>query len=104
MSLLHAEVLEVFRSIDVPEDKAIRAATALSASLSKVEDETAKSFSRQDFDIDAIRKGVTTLEVDNAVLKWMNGVLLTMVTAILLRLFFHQELCPLGRALGETEA
>ena len=89
MSLLHAEVLEVFRSIDVPEDKAIKAATALSASLSKVEDETAKSFSRQDFDIDAIRKGVTTLEVD---------------TAILLRLFFHQELCPLGRALGETEA
>ena len=57
-----------------PEDKAIKAATALSASLSKVEDETAKSLSRQDFDIDAIRKGVTTLEVDNAVLKWMNGV------------------------------
>jgi hypothetical protein len=89
MSVLHAEVLEAFRPIDVPEDKAIKAAAALSASLSKVEDETAKSFFGRDADIDAIRKDVTTLKVDTAVLKWMNGVLLTMVTAILLRLFLH---------------
>lgn len=89
MSVLHAEVLEAFRSIDVPEDKAIKAATALTASLSKVEDETAKGFSRRDADIDAIRKDVTALKVDTAVLKWMNGILLTMVTAILLRLFLH---------------
>ena len=89
MSVLHAEVLEAFRSIDVPEDKAIRAATALSASLSKVEDETARSFSTRDTDIGAFRKDVTALKVDTAVLKWMNGVLLTMVTAILLRLFLR---------------
>ena len=89
MSVLHAEVLEAVRSFDVAEERAMRAATALSASLTKVEDGTTRGFFKRDADIEAIRKDVTTLKVDTAVLKWMNGVLLTMVTAILFKLFLH---------------
>jgi transketolase C-terminal domain/subunit len=89
MSVLRAEVLEAFRSIGVPEDNAIKAATALSSLPSTVEAATTTSFLRRDAVIDAIRNDVATLKVDTAVLKWMNGVLLTMVTAILFKLFLH---------------
>ncbi len=96
MSVLHAEVLEAFRSIDVPEDKAIKAATALSSSLTKVEDAADKGFFKRDADIEAIRKDVTAIKLDvvgikgvMGILKWMGGILLTMVTAILFRLFLH---------------
>ena len=100
MSALQAEVYEAFRSIDVPDDKALKAAVALSAAMSKgeeevvrnlkhVEEETIRNFSKRDADIDAIRKDVSALKIDTAVLKWMGGVLLTMVTAIFFKLFIH---------------
>ena len=89
MSVLHAEVPEAVRSIDVPEDKAIRAATALSSSLAKIEDETTKGFTRRDADIEATRKDVQTLKVDTAVLKWMAGFNLAIGLAVLFKLFGH---------------
>ncbi len=96
MSLLQAEVYEAFRSIDVPDDKALKAAVALSTAMARVEDETARGFSKRDADIEAIRKDVGTIKIDMVamrgemtVLKWMGGVLLTMVTAIVFKLFLH---------------
>ena len=100
MSVLQAEVYEAFRSIDVPDDKALKAAVALSAAMSKgedesvrtikrVEDETAKGLSKRDADIDAIRRDVHALKIDSAVQKWITGVTLSMVTAIFFKLFIH---------------
>jgi hypothetical protein len=64
---MQAEVFEAFRAIDVPEDKALKAAAALSA--------------RDD--------DVASLKRDIAVLKWMVGTLYPLVLAILLKLFIH---------------
>ena len=66
MSVLQAEVYEAFRVLDVPDDKALRAAVALSAALTKVEDETARSFSKRDADIEAIRRDVSSIGKDVA--------------------------------------
>lgn len=100
MSVLQAEVYEAFRSIDVPDDKALKAAVALSAAMSKsegeavrtnkrVEDETTEGFSKRDADIDAIRKDLHGLKIDSAVQKWISGVTLSMITAIFFKLFIH---------------
>ena len=96
MSVLHAEVLEAFWSIDVPEDKAIRAATALTSSLPKVEDATDKGFSKRDADIEAIRRDVGAIKLDIigikgevATMKWMGGTILAMLTTVLFRVFSH---------------
>jgi hypothetical protein len=67
MSVMQSEVFEAFRAIDVPEDKALKAATALS---------------KRDDD-------VTDIKRDLAVLKWMVGTLYPLVVAILLKLFIH---------------
>ena len=89
MSVLQAEVYEAFRSIDVPDDKALKAAVALSGALARVEDETSKGFSKRDADIDSIRKDVQVLKVDGAVLKWMVGFNLASSDAILFKVFSH---------------
>ena len=64
---MQAEVYEAFRAIDVPEDKALKAATALA---------------KRDDD-------VTTIKRDLAVIKWMVGTLYPLVLAVLLKLFIH---------------
>lgn len=107
MSVLQAEVYEAFRSIDVPDDKALKAAIALSAamakgeddavrSLKRVEDDTTRSFSKRDADIEVIRKDVSAIKLDVVALKgemvlvrWMLGTLLAMVTTLLFRAFTH---------------
>ena len=66
MSALQAEVYEAFRVLDVSDDKALKAAIALSAALTKVEDETAKSFSRRDADTEAIRKDISGINKEVA--------------------------------------
>jgi hypothetical protein len=65
MSNLQAEVYEALRAIDIPEDKALKAAEALS---------------RRDDDVVSIKR-------DLAVLKWMVGTLYPLVFAILLKQF-----------------
>ena len=67
MSSLQSEVFEACRAIDIPEDKALKTATALS---------------RRDDD-------VLSLKRDMAVLKWMIGTLYPLVLAILVKLFIH---------------
>jgi hypothetical protein len=67
VSNLQSEVFEAFRAIDIPEEKALKAATALG---------------RRDDD-------VLSLKRDMAVLKWMVGTLYPLVLAILLKLFIH---------------
>ena len=67
MSTMQGEVFEAFRALDIPEDKALRAAEALS---------------RQGGEIAEIRR-------DLAVLKWMVGTLYPLVVAVLLKQFIH---------------
>lgn len=67
MSNLQSEVFEAFRAIEVPEEKALKAATALS---------------RRDDDVASLKR-------DLAVLKWMVGTLYPLVLAVLLKLFIH---------------
>lgn len=67
MSALQAEVFEAFRSIDIPEDKALKAATALS---------------KRDDD-------VTSLKSELLLVKWMVGFVLAFQIAIAVRLFVH---------------
>jgi len=67
LSNVQSEVFEAFRSIDVPEDKALKAAAALS---------------KRDSDVVDIKR-------DLAVLKWMVGTLYPLVLAVLIKQFFH---------------
>ncbi len=67
MSVMQGEVYEAFRAIDVPEDKALRAAEALSQR----------------------NQNVTDLKRDTTLLKWMVGILYPLMFAIFLKEFFH---------------
>lgn len=67
MSVMQGEVYEAFRAIDVPEDKALRAAEALS---------------RRDQD-------VTDLKRDTTLLKWMVGMLYPLMFATFLKELFR---------------
>jgi hypothetical protein len=67
MSAMQSEVFEAFRAIDIPEDKALKAAQALSS---------------RDND-------VTTLKTDMAIMKWMIAFVLAFQVAIVVKLFLH---------------
>ena len=89
MGAMQAEVFEAFRSIDVPEDKAIKAATALTSAMTKFEADTTTGFNKRDADIEGIRKDVTALKTDMAVMKWMMGTTIALLVTILFRIFTH---------------
>ena len=65
MSVMQSEVFEAFRAIDVPEDKALKAATA----LSRRDDE------------------VSSIKADTLLLKWMLGFVLAFQVGIFIKLF-----------------
>lgn len=65
MSVMQSEVFEAFRAIDVPEDKAMKAATALS---------------RRDDD-------VTSIKSELMLIKWMMGFVLAFQIGIFAKLF-----------------
>ncbi|MFS2011894.1 hypothetical protein ACCD06_18730 [Azospirillum sp. CT11-132] len=67
MTAMQSEVYEAFRSIDVPEDKAVKAAAALS---------------KRDDD-------VGTLKSDMNLMKWMLGFVLAFQIGIFVKLFIH---------------
>lgn len=67
MTTLQSEVFEAFRAIDIPEEKAMKAATALS---------------KRDED-------VSSLKSDMALMKWMLGFVLAFQVAIAVKLFTH---------------
>jgi hypothetical protein len=60
-------LFEAFRAIDIPEDKALKAAAALS---------------KRDGD-------VASLKTDTSILKWMMGFVLAFQVAIFAKLFLH---------------
>jgi len=67
LTVMQTEVFEAFRAIDIPEDKALKAAAALS---------------KRDDD-------VASLKTDTAILKWMMGFVLAFQVAIFAKLFLH---------------
>ena len=67
MTVRQTEVFEAFRAIDIPEDKALKAAAALS---------------KRDDD-------VALLKTDTSILKWMIGFVLAFQVAIFAKLFLH---------------
>lgn len=67
MSAMQSEVFEAFRSMDVPEDKALKAA---------------QSLSRRDND-------VSVLKADMVMVKWMLGFVLAFQVANFVKLFVH---------------
>lgn len=67
MANMQAEVFEAFRAIDIPEDKALKAATALS---------------KRDDDVASIKSDVLLM-------KWMLGFVLAFQIAITVKLFLH---------------
>ena len=77
MSAMQAEVFEAFRSIDVPEDKALKAATALSSALTKFETDTSSAFNKRDADMDAGRRDIGVLKTDMDATRKDIGVLRT---------------------------
>jgi hypothetical protein len=103
MSVLQAEVYEAFRVLDVPDDKALRAAVALSAALAQAEENTSRSFSKRDADIEATRTDVSAIKTDISgihvrlatmtgeinLLKWMMGTTIALLVTVLFRVFTH---------------
>ncbi len=67
MTTMQAEVFEAFRAVNVPEEKALKAAEALS---------------QRDHE-------VLTLKSDMLLLKWMLGFVLAFQVAIFVKLFMH---------------
>ena len=65
MSVMQSEVFEAFRAIDVPEEKALKAATALS---------------KRDDDVNSLKS-------DMLLLKWMLGFVLAFQVGIFIKLF-----------------
>ncbi len=64
---MQSEVFEAFRAIDIPEDKAMKAASA----LSKRDDE------------------VVSVKSELVLIKWMMGFVLAFQVAIFAKLFLH---------------
>jgi hypothetical protein len=64
---MQTEVFEAIRAIDIPEDKALKAAAALS---------------KRDDD-------VASLKADTSILKWMMGFVLAFQVAIFAKLLLH---------------
>ncbi|HYF87192.1 hypothetical protein [Azospirillum sp.] len=67
MTTMQSEVYEAFRSIDVPEDKAVKAAAALS---------------KRDDDVGGLKS-------DMNLMKWMLGFVLAFQIGIFVKLFIH---------------
>jgi len=77
MSTMIFEVFDAFRSAGVPEEKARKAAEAIS-------NETAATKS----DIQAVRSDIAKLDKEIAVLKWMLGLVMAGVATQVLKSFF----------------
>lgn len=74
MSVMQSEVFEAFRDIGASEEKALKAATALS---------------KRDDDVASIKTDIITIKAELGLLKWMVGFCLTFNLAILVKLFVH---------------
>jgi hypothetical protein len=79
---MQTEIFEAFRAIGIPEDKALKAAEA----LSRRNDETVKIHENR---LAKIEADMASLKIDIAILKWMMGFVLAFQVAIFAKLFLH---------------
>jgi hypothetical protein len=87
MSLMISEVYEAFRSVGIADDKARAAAEALSADqlatktdIGRVE----REIGRVEIEL---KNDIARLDKNLAVLKWMTGFVLALLSAVALKLF-----------------
>jgi hypothetical protein len=86
MAQMVSEVYDALRSVNVPEDKARKAAEALAVpDMGKVYD---IRFDKIDSDIAVLKAEVAALKTDVTLMKWMLGIVLAMSAGILARLLF----------------
>ena len=78
MSAMQSEIYEAFRSIEIPEAKALKAAAA----LGKRDEGTAAAFAKRDVEIAGTRS-------DLSVLKWVAGFTLALVVTMVGKMFIH---------------
>ncbi len=84
MAVLNAEVLDAFLAAGVPEDKARKAAESLAAHdtrYNKLEQEQVVGFAKME-------RQITEVKAELTVIKWMGGIIVAGVVAILTRLLF----------------
>ncbi len=79
---MQTEVFEAFRAIDIPEDKALKSAEA----LSRRNDEAIKALENR---LSKIEADSASLKIDTAILKWMMGFVIAFQVAIFAKLFLH---------------
>jgi hypothetical protein len=107
MAQMVSEVYDALRSVNVPEDKARKAAEAMAlpelgksydarfdkvdARFDKVDgrfDQVDARFDEMDRDFDRLEVDVAALKTDVTLMKWMPGFALAMIAAVLGRLLF----------------
>ncbi|MDQ2081013.1 hypothetical protein RA307_12540 [Xanthobacteraceae bacterium Astr-EGSB] len=100
MAQMVSEVYDALRSVNVPEDKARKAAEAMAlpemgksydARFDKIEarfDKVDARFDEIDRDFDRLEADVVVLKTDVTLMKWMLGFALAMIAAVLGRLLF----------------
>ncbi len=81
MANMQSEAYEAFRSMDIPEDKAVKAAGA----LAKRDDDVISIKG----DIVSIKADLQVVKTEMPLLKWLLGIVLAFVIAIALKLFVH---------------
>lgn len=96
MSTLQSEVFEALRAIDIPEDKALKAAAALSRrdeDVTSLRSDLAAVRTELKSDIAELRayadQRFIRLDGEMRLLRWMVGTLYPLVLAILVKLFLH---------------
>lgn len=102
MSTMQSEVYEALRAIDIPEEKVVKAAAALShcdedvaslradTTLLQTDVRELKADVREiKADVRQLRSDVDTLKRDNAVMKWMMGFVLAFQAGIFIKLFIR---------------
>jgi hypothetical protein len=93
MAQMVSEVYDALRSVNVPEDKARKAAEAmalpeLGKSYDARFDKVNARFDEIDRDFDRLEADVVALKTDATLMKWMLGFALAMIAAVLGRLLF----------------
>src|SRR6185295_19150170 len=81
MATMISEVYDAFRASGTPEDKARKAAEAMSAYDSR--------FNGIEHDLGMIRGDMNTVRGDINLLKWMNGITWALCFGIIFKLFLH---------------
>lgn len=87
MSLMISEVYDAFRSVGVADDKARAAAEALSADQLATKTDIGR-VEREIWRVESeLKNDLARLDKNLAVLKWMTGFVLALLSAVALKLF-----------------